>query len=176
MLASTSYSLENNYFYLYISFWWEIKFFSSLLLTVQLSTLAPFTDCTTNTDNYFQLIGLLGVNGVGKSTNLSKTCFWLLQNGFKVLVAACDTFRSGAVEQLRVHVRNLKALDANASVELFERGYGKDPAGIAQEAIAQGTFSLIIDIDMLSIAEFKRNDIKLSTIEFKTNCIKLPTT
>ncbi|CAG8460236.1 12935_t:CDS:10 [Ambispora leptoticha] len=77
----------------------------------------------------------IGVNGVGKSTNLSKTCFWLLQNGLKVLIAACDTFRSGAVEQLRVHVRNLNALGQNSSVELYERGYGKDAAGIAKDAI-----------------------------------------
>ncbi|CAG8737675.1 14149_t:CDS:2, partial [Acaulospora morrowiae] len=80
----------------------------------------------------------IGVNGVGKSTNLSKTCFWLLQNGLKVLIAACDTFRSGAVEQLRVHVRNLNALGQNSTVELYERGYGKDAAGIAKDAINYG--------------------------------------
>lgn len=93
----------------------------------------------------------VGVNGVGKSTNLSKVCFWLLQNGLRVLIAACDTFRSGAVEQLRVHVRNLGALgdemgmsvagDAPAGsrrIELYERGYGKDAAGIAKDAIAYG--------------------------------------
>lgn len=83
----------------------------------------------------------VGVNGVGKSTNLSKVCFWLLQNGYRVLIAACDTFRSGAVEQLRVHVRNLGALaeqDKGNRVELFERGYGKDAAGIAKDAIAYG--------------------------------------
>ncbi|THH04688.1 hypothetical protein EW145_g5324 [Phellinidium pouzarii] len=85
-------------------------------------------------------IVFVGVNGVGKSTNLSKVCFWLIQNGFKVLIAACDTFRSGAVEQLRVHVRNLSMLDVSGpdgkgGVELFERGYGKDAAGIAKEAI-----------------------------------------
>jgi hypothetical protein len=34
--------------------------------------------------------------------------FWFLQNKLRVLIAACDTFRSGAVEQLRVHVRNLR--------------------------------------------------------------------
>ncbi|POG81981.1 hypothetical protein GLOIN_2v1501372 [Rhizophagus irregularis DAOM 181602=DAOM 197198] len=34
-------------------------------------------------------------------TNLSKTCFWLFQNGLKILIAACDT---GAIEQLRVYV------------------------------------------------------------------------
>lgn len=93
----------------------------------------------------------VGVNGVGKSTNLSKVCFWLLQNGLRVLIAACDTFRSGAVEQLRVHVRNLGALGdelgmglqseaaGSRRIELFERGYGKDAAGIAKDAIAYGT-------------------------------------
>ncbi|KAJ1960794.1 hypothetical protein IWQ62_004093 [Dispira parvispora] len=80
-------------------------------------------------------IVFVGVNGVGKSTNLSKVCFWLLQNKLKVLIAACDTFRSGAVEQLRVHARNLKALSSDATVDIFERGYGKDSAGIARDAI-----------------------------------------
>ena len=90
----------------------------------------------------------VGVNGVGKSTNLSKVCFWLLQNGLRVLIAACDTFRSGAVEQLRVHVRNLGALGeemisgeadiGKKKIELYERGYGKDAAGIAKDAIAYG--------------------------------------
>ncbi|OCF78746.1 signal recognition particle receptor subunit alpha [Kwoniella mangroviensis CBS 8886] len=86
----------------------------------------------------------VGVNGVGKSTNLSKVCFWLLQNGLRVLIAACDTFRSGAVEQLRVHVRNLGALGqemgidegGSKKIELFERGYGKDAAGIAKDALS----------------------------------------
>ncbi|KAJ3267813.1 hypothetical protein HK104_005603, partial [Borealophlyctis nickersoniae] len=80
-------------------------------------------------------IVFVGVNGVGKSTNLSKICFWLLQNKLKVLIAACDTFRSGAVEQLRVHARNLMALEEGSVVDLFDRGYGKDPAGIAKDAI-----------------------------------------
>jgi len=88
-------------------------------------------------------IAFVGVNGVGKSTNLSKVAFWLLQNRLRVLIAACDTFRSGAVEQLRVHVRNLGALGeqlegATGRVELFEKGYGKDAAGIAKEALAYG--------------------------------------
>lgn len=90
----------------------------------------------------------VGVNGVGKSTNLSKVCFWLLQNGLRVLIAACDTFRSGAVEQLRVHVRNLGALQdelgvGEKKVELYERGYGKDAAGIAKDAITYGEFIII---------------------------------
>ncbi|CAD5115763.1 DgyrCDS4708 [Dimorphilus gyrociliatus] len=81
-----------------------------------------------------------GVNGVGKSTNLAKIAFWLIENGLKVSIAACDTFRAGAVEQLRTHVRKLNALHpvdkGPETVNLFERGYGKDPAAIAMEAIA----------------------------------------
>jgi signal recognition particle receptor subunit alpha len=45
-------------------------------------------------------ITFVGVNGVGKSTNLSKVCFWLVQNGLNVLIAACDTFRLGAFGRL----------------------------------------------------------------------------
>lgn len=93
-------------------------------------------------------LAFVGVNGVGKSTNLAKVCFWLLQNQKRVLIAACDTFRSGAVEQLRVHVRNLgelqvggakvkdPAADGGNKLELFERGYGKDASGICSAALA----------------------------------------
>ncbi|GAA6062206.1 hypothetical protein JCM10212_006487 [Sporobolomyces blumeae] len=101
-------------------------------------------------------ITFVGVNGVGKSTNLSKVAFWLLQNHLNVLIAACDTFRSGAVEQLRVHVRNLGRLDeeqggagkaGKGKIELFEKGYGKDAAGIAKDAIAhakQNGFDVVL--------------------------------
>ncbi|KAH3701085.1 hypothetical protein DPMN_076069, partial [Dreissena polymorpha] len=86
-------------------------------------------------------ITFCGVNGVGKSTNLAKICFWLIENGFRVLIAACDTFRAGAVEQLRTHTRKLNALHppethgGQQMVQLYEKGYGKDAAGIAMEAI-----------------------------------------
>ena len=76
---------------------------------------------------------------------LLQISFWLLENGFSVLIAACDTFRAGAVEQLRTHTRRLSALHppenhgGRTMVQLFEKGYGKDAAGIAMEAIAFGT-------------------------------------
>lgn len=76
-------------------------------------------------------IVFVGVNGVGKSTSLSKVCSWLQQNQLKVLIAACDTFRSGAVEQLKVHATRL-------NVPLYEQGYGKDASHIAAAAIRQG--------------------------------------
>uniref|UniRef100_A0A182S716 Signal recognition particle SRP54 helical bundle domain-containing protein n=1 Tax=Anopheles maculatus TaxID=74869 RepID=A0A182S716_9DIPT len=56
------------------------------------------------------VMSFCGVNGVGKSTNLAKICFWLIENNLSVLIAACDTFRAGAVEQLRTHMRHLNAL------------------------------------------------------------------
>lgn len=70
----------------------------------------------------------LGVNGVGKSTSLAKVTYLLKCNGFKPLLIACDTFRSGAVEQLKIHADKL-------GVELFERGYGKDPSAICKEGM-----------------------------------------
>lgn len=82
-----------------------------------------------------------GVNGVGKSTNLAKITFWLVENEFRVLIAACDTFRAGAVEQLRTHMHHLNALhpaekhNGQVMVQLFEQGYGKDAAEIARHAI-----------------------------------------
>ncbi|EFA77080.1 signal recognition particle receptor alpha subunit [Heterostelium album PN500] len=83
-----------------------------------------------------------GVNGVGKSTNLAKICYWLTAHGYKVMMAACDTFRSGAIEQLKTHAERL-------NVEVFERGYGKDAASIAGEAIdyARATNHDVVLID-----------------------------
>lgn len=87
------------------------------------------------------VMAFCGVNGVGKSTNLAKICFWLIENNLSVLIAACDTFRAGAVEQLRTHTRHLNALhpsekhNGREMVQLYEKGYGKDAAGIAMEAI-----------------------------------------
>uniref|UniRef100_A0A7S1YKR2 SRP54-type proteins GTP-binding domain-containing protein n=1 Tax=Sexangularia sp. CB-2014 TaxID=1486929 RepID=A0A7S1YKR2_9EUKA len=70
----------------------------------------------------------VGVNGVGKSTSLSKVCCWLQNSGLRVAIAACDTFRSGAVEQLKVHARAL-------NVTVFSEGYNKDAATVAKNAI-----------------------------------------
>lgn len=86
------------------------------------------------------VIVFCGVNGVGKSTNLAKIANWLMNNNVKVLVVACDTFRAGAIEQLKTHVMALKALhergkNAPTKIELFEKGYNRDSAAIAMEAI-----------------------------------------
>ncbi|XP_077237438.1 uncharacterized protein LOC143879135 [Tasmannia lanceolata] len=78
------------------------------------------------------VVVFVGVNGVGKSTNLAKVAYWLVQHNISVMMAACDTFRSGAVEQLRTHARRLQ-------IPIFEKGYEKDPAVVAKEAIQEAT-------------------------------------
>ena len=75
------------------------------------------------------VICMVGINGVGKSTSLAKIAYYLKQNNCSPMLAACDTFRSGAVEQLDVHA---KCLD----IPLFHKGYAKDPSTVATAAIA----------------------------------------
>ncbi|KAG5992042.1 hypothetical protein E4U54_003760, partial [Claviceps lovelessii] len=108
------------------------------------------------------VISIVGVNGVGKSTNLSKICFFLLQNRYKVLIAAGDTFRSGAVEQLAVHVRNLKELTARegGQVELYQKGYGKDAATVAKDAVAHAA-QQAFDVVLIDTAGRRHNDQRL---------------
>lgn len=120
------------------------------------------------------IFSIVGVNGVGKSTNLSKLAFWLLQNNLRVLIVACDTFRSGAVEQLRVHVENLAQLtdefhvrgsknrrgkSGNDFVELFEAGYGGSDlvTKIAKQAIKYAS-DQHFDVVLMDTAGRRHND------------------
>lgn len=109
------------------------------------------------------VISVVGVNGVGKSTNLSKIGFWLLQNKMRLLVAACDTFRSGAVEQLGVHVNRLNELagrQGTGEVELFAQGYGKDPAHTAEKAVEYGEKNGF-DVVLIDTAGRRHSDKRL---------------
>lgn len=104
-------------------------------------------------------ISLIGVNGVGKSTTLAKIAYWLLSNNFRILVAACDTFRSGAIEQLGVHVKNLQSLKGS-SIELFAQGYGKDSSFVVKNAVEyakQNSF----DVILIDTAGRRHNDQRL---------------
>ena len=134
--------------------------------TSSLDLLRNITSTSENGRPY--VISIVGVNGVGKSTNLSKIAYFLLQNKFRVLVVAADTFRSGAVEQLRVHVRNLAELSARedvGEVELFEKGYGKDAATVARDAVSYATNSkggeMLFDVVLIDTAGRRHNDTRL---------------
>jgi len=88
------------------------------------------------------VIALLGVNGSGKTTTAAKLAWMLQQDGRTVTVAACDTFRAAAVEQLRTWAQRL-------GLELVASRTGADAAAVAfdawQAARSRGRDCLIID-------------------------------
>ena len=70
----------------------------------------------------------MGVNGVGKTTTIAKVAYMLKKAGITPVLAAADTFRAGAVEQLKVHAQRL-------GVPIITKPYGSDPASVAYDAI-----------------------------------------
>ena len=74
------------------------------------------------------VILVIGVNGVGKTTSIGKIANRLKQDGKKVVIAAADTFRAAAVEQLEVWANR-------AGCELLKKEEGHDPASVVYEAI-----------------------------------------
>ncbi|TKX29002.1 signal recognition particle-docking protein FtsY [Campylobacter sp. MIT 12-5580] len=77
---------------------------------------------------FVQLI--LGVNGAGKTTSIAKLANFYTQNNQKVILGACDTFRAGAIEQLKLWAKKLE-LDIVASAQ------GHDPSAVAYDAISK---------------------------------------
>lgn len=75
------------------------------------------------------VILVVGVNGTGKTTTIAKLAKRTKDEGKKVLIAACDTYRAAAVEQLDVWAKR-------AGVDLIEARMGQDPAAVAYDAVA----------------------------------------
>ena len=71
---------------------------------------------------------VIGVNGVGKTTAIGKLSHQLKDQGKKVLVAAADTFRAAAIEQLNVWTER-------AGVDIIKQGEGSDPAAVVFDAL-----------------------------------------
>ncbi len=88
------------------------------------------------------VILVAGVNGSGKTTSIAKLGFILSRNNKKVLVAACDTFRAAAVEQLTIWAERI-------GVQIVKHKTGSDPAAVAfdacEAALARGADFLILD-------------------------------
>ncbi|MBQ3528640.1 MAG: signal recognition particle-docking protein FtsY [Clostridia bacterium] len=88
------------------------------------------------------VILVIGVNGVGKTTSIGKIAANLKADGKKVVVAAADTFRAAAIDQLEVWTER-------AGVELIRQNEGSDPAAVVFDACAaakkRGADVLIVD-------------------------------
>lgn len=79
-------------------------------------------------ENKKSVVLMIGVNGVGKTTSVGKLASQLKNSGKKVLVAAADTFRAGAIEQLTEWARR-------SDVELIAQSEGSDPAAVVFDAV-----------------------------------------
>ena len=75
-----------------------------------------------------EVVLMVGVNGVGKTTTIAKLAYRARMQGKKVLIAAADTFRAAAVEQLQVWAERVGA-------DFHAKGTGADPAAVAYEAV-----------------------------------------
>lgn len=88
------------------------------------------------------VVMIAGVNGSGKTTSIAKLALRLKTDGKKVLVAACDTFRAAAVEQLTVWCERI-------GCDITKQQQGSDPAAVAHDACerakARGYDVLIVD-------------------------------
>ena len=94
------------------------------ILTEQIGEGEPLNLSTTPS-----VILVIGVNGVGKTTSIGKIANNLKKDGKKVVVAAADTFRAAAIEQLAIWCDR-------AGVELIRQNEGSDPASVVFDAIA----------------------------------------
>ena len=92
--------------------------------------------------NHPQVIMVVGVNGVGKTTTIGKLAYQYKVAGKSVMLGAADTFRAGAIDQLQVWADRV-------GVEIVKQAMGSDPASVAfdtiQSAVAQKSDLVIID-------------------------------
>jgi fused signal recognition particle receptor len=123
------------------------------------------------------VVVFLGVNGVGKTTTIAKVAYLLKRNGITPVVAAADTFRAGAQEQLAKHAERI-------GVPIIKGRYGSDPASIAHDAISyaksRGLRAVLVDTagrmhvdydlmgELKKIVRVARPDLKILVVDALT--------
>jgi len=95
---------------------------------------------------------MLGPNGAGKTTHIAKLTHYFKKEGFSVILAAADTFRSGAIDQLQEHANKL-------GVKVIKQQYGADPAAVAFDAVksAKANNVDVVIIDTAGRQETNKN-------------------
>ena len=111
-------------------------------LREEMQKILDFTEIELHLNTKPSVILVVGVNGVGKTTSIGKMANRLAKNGKKVVVAAADTFRAAAVEQLEIWAKR-------AGADIVKRDEGVDPASVVYDAIKMtkenGADVLIVD-------------------------------
>ena len=112
------------------------------LLREEMKTILDEVNQDLHLDTKPSVILVVGVNGVGKTTSIGKIANRLVKDGKKVVVAAADTFRAAAVEQLEIWANR-------SGSEIVKRDEGVDPASVVFDAIKKtretGADVLIVD-------------------------------
>lgn len=108
-----------------------------------------------NAVNPPEVVLMVGVNGAGKTTTIAKLAYRAKMQGKKVLIAAGDTFRAAAIEQLEEWAKRI-------GVDFFAKPQGTDPAAVAFEAIEKG---LQNNIDIIFIDTAGRLQTKTNLMQ-----------
>ncbi|MCW5632177.1 MAG: signal recognition particle-docking protein FtsY [Rubrivivax sp.] len=115
----------------------------ALLVDVLADQLAPLQKALVVGDQRPTVMMVVGVNGAGKTTSIGKLTRHLAEGGCRVLLAAADTFRAAAREQLAVwatrasHAHGSAASDGNTMVQIVSQE-GADPAAVTFDAVSAG--------------------------------------
>lgn len=108
------------------------------LLKEELTEILSDNNSEINTSTSPSVIMVIGVNGVGKTTSIGKMAHFYKSQGKKVLVAAADTFRAAAIDQLEIWA-------TRAEVDIIKHDEGADPAAVIFDA-AQAAKARKVDI------------------------------
>lgn len=98
------------------------------LLKEELNEILKEENSGINTDTNPSIIIVIGVNGVGKTTSIGKIANLMKQNGKKVILAAGDTFRAAAIDQLEIWSNKV-------GVDIIKQSEGSDPAAVIFDAV-----------------------------------------
>ena len=111
-------------------------------LREEMKKILDVSDISLHLNTKPSVILVVGVNGVGKTTSIGKIANNLVKQGKKVVVAAADTFRAAAVEQLEIWAKR-------SNSEIVKREEGVDPASVVYDAIktAKDTNSDVLIVD-----------------------------
>ena len=123
---------------------------SEMMKTPVINVLDAVKEAKKNGEVYKILI--LGPNGAGKTTTIAKLVHYFQKNKLSCILAAGDTFRAGAIDQIEVHAKKL-------NVRVIKHQYGADPAAIAFDAINAATAGKIdvVLIDSAGRQETNKN-------------------